>query len=170
MPAVARTNEQVLEFLRTNVYRDKDSDCLLWAGKYQDGTPMFSWHGSSLSVRRLLLRMQGRQINRGQFAYAGCGNMSCVNEAHIAVESSTSRTIRTYSLGRNQRGNVRGLSVARGIAEKRQPKLSLMKHSRELADMLASGRPVREIAEHYNCTTTHVYAQVKRWRRMGVAI
>lgn len=170
MPTAARTKDEMLDHLRTNVYRERGTDCLLWAGQFQDTTPMVTWCGSKLSVRRLLAKMSGKQVGRGQWAYATCGNPQCVAEKHVGIESSASRAARVYASGLNPRGVARGLAVARGIAANGNPKLSLIKHSAELRDMLTSGASTTEIARHFRCTPEHVSSRIKRWREMGVAI
>lgn len=62
---------------------EEEGDCLVWKGYYAHPTsPMVYDHGKMVSVRKLLLKLQGKKARRGYYS-AGCANGRCVKPAHI---------------------------------------------------------------------------------------
>lgn len=158
--------EAQLEYLRTNVYRVPESDCLLWAGPMRKTMPMIKFGTSNVSARKMLARLTGRDPKNGMLCYATCGEWRCMCEGHIGLQSAKARNRRVADLGLTSAGVQRSLEVAKAI--KHRAKLSMVRDRDTLRNLLVQGAPVREIAEHFGTTRANVYRTIDRWQARGV--
>lgn len=66
---------------------EEEGDCLVWKGYYAHPTsPMVYDHGKMVSVRKLLLHLQGEKVVCGYYS-AACENGRCVRLDHIAFRN-----------------------------------------------------------------------------------
>jgi hypothetical protein len=62
-------------------------ECIEWQGYFQNKVP-FVQHGERfLSVRRLILELNGTDVPADMYAKTSCGNPMCVNPSHIVLVS-----------------------------------------------------------------------------------
>lgn len=61
----------------------EEGDCRIWHGYVTSKTPQVDVDGKMMSVRRLIVRLQGRPENKGAFYGVKCGTYLCVCPEHI---------------------------------------------------------------------------------------
>lgn len=62
-------------------------ECIEWQGYFQNKVP-FTQHGERfMSVRRLILELNGTEVPENMYAKSSCGNPDCVNPNHIVLVS-----------------------------------------------------------------------------------
>lgn len=164
--SVARTREEMLDFLRTHVRRVPGSDCLLWAGvRDGHGNPRISWHYRNLSARRLLVELiHGCSLSPDVQVVYTCDEVACMNEEHLQATSRTAVAELARFRGRLHGGAAHALAQA--LAKARQgAKLPIHEHGRVL-QMRLEGLTFAEIGQRYGVTGPAVHAALARWTRI----
>lgn len=162
----ARTEAQMVSYLKENVRRVVGSDCLLWAGPfYKTGLPLASWKGSTGSARRLLYNLTRRNpadvLTGTMRVHATCGERTCMNPKHFAVLSQADLVRHTASRGRFPNGRLRSIkSFAAHAARARLP----VTERDNVRDMVLQGASLSRVAERYGVHKSAVSSAIRRWR------
>lgn len=148
-----------LESLYANTI--EEGECLLWNGYVGNKTPQVCHAGKMVSVRRLILTLEGKTLAPGDHAACGCGVETCI--AHIEHRTKTQHAVAMgKALGRNQ--ILRSSRMAQAARESRA-KLTI-EQAREIRCSDESG-PV--LASQYGVNKSLV-ARIRRneaWREFS---
>lgn len=62
----------------------EEGDCWMWQAGKSHGSPAFRFNGQVVLARRYILeQLQKKKLKPGFLAHMRCGNLECVNPAHI---------------------------------------------------------------------------------------
>lgn len=86
---------QTLESIIANT--EEVGECQEWKGYFCNGTPAVSHDGKMVTVRRLILALEGEPLPPTDFAVPKCRNERCVCRAHIVREHQKDRVRRLAS-------------------------------------------------------------------------
>lgn len=161
-----RTDAEMLDYLRTNVYRQKGSDCLLWAGfTDRHGNPRVHWKHRHFSARRLLLVLaRGAALHPRLLVTPTCHERLCMNEEHLKVV-----TKRTVSELARERGTLHGgtaHALAQAMSKARKGARLPITQREEVLRMRAQGMTFDQIGERYGVSGAGVHNALTRWSRI----
>lgn len=157
---MVQSNAEMLEFLRTHVY--KDGDCRLWAGAFtRNGYPKVQWNHRYYSARRLMLTLTGKHVC-GRVVLVTCGDNRCMAEAHM-------KTISRAEFNTRHLGKHGGASHSMAVAIGRAPRAKMpMTKAREVSGLRAQGMTYAQIGAVYGVTKSAVGHALQTWARAGV--
>lgn len=61
-------------------------ECREWRGSYQNNVPFVRHAGKTDSVRRIIMALQGKPLERGYVVATSCGNQRCIALEHLRVK------------------------------------------------------------------------------------
>lgn len=130
-------------------------NCWEWDGGTQSNNPVVYDGGKIRTVRRVMLRLAGKEIPTGQYATTKCGNARCINPAHITTSSA-----REIALAAADRGAYRSIKRRAQIAFVMRSKHAKINAS-IAREILMSDDKTQEIAARYGVGKTLV-SRIKR--------
>lgn len=143
---------QTIESLMANT--DEVGDCNEWKGYFCNGTPMVSHNGQMMSVRRLMLELQGEEVPTGTYAIPKCDNGRCVCSEHTVLETGKKRVKR---IGALSAGNPMRNAAVSATRRRLHAKLNI-EQAREIR---GSEDSYSVLAERFGVTKTMV-GHIKR--------
>lgn len=151
---------EAVEYIKTNGYLD--GDCVLWAGSLtKDGRPRFMWKRKYCSAQRVLLQYgHPEKFDPAKNVRVLCGNRTCVNAAHLMMESHSVILKKFY-----KEHPKFGLPIAIGKAK--NARFGIDK-ARQAVAMQAQGMNLKEIGDVFGVTRSCVCTCLKNWKRLGV--
>lgn len=155
------TPEQMRLWLLENVRID--GECRIWAGATTAGVPTVRWRGHTLSARRLLPKLMGKQIDPIEVVYPHCGNSLCMNPDHLRI-GTYKRMAEVYK-GMGKWASGPRMSIAVAKARVTRDKIGLANRG-AVEKMRAEGRTWAEIGAHFGVSASTAHQASKTWRRV----
>jgi hypothetical protein len=143
---------------------EEEGECFLWKGYSTNNTPMVHQDGKMVSVRRLLIDMEGREF-KGKYTGSSCGNPMCINPAHIVQRTVKAHITRMAKKSAEPEAKLRRINAM--LVWRRQNPLKLdMDRARLIRD---DERTPVEIALDFGISKSMV-CRIKRgeqWRDLS---
>jgi hypothetical protein len=160
--SVARSSDfshKLRRRLRSNIIRASETLCWLWRGSRQTGGyGQISIAGQRWLAHRAAWRAWRGEIPHGLNVLHICDNRRCINPKHLFLG-----TARDNYLDAVQKGRMRAVLDPRHTRKPRHNKLTDAQVS-EIRRWRAHRMPLRQIAERYGISITHVH-QIATYKR-----
>lgn len=145
-----------LKTIRDNCWIDEVTGCWEWRGGLSRGRagsrlPTTCCDGKTASVPRIVLRLLGKPLGKGQKAYRTCHNQLCVAPAHV-VGGAPKEVGAILAASNRLKGNP-AKAAKRAAVARAASKLT----TDDVIAIRASAEPVRVLAERYGVGRACVY-------------
>jgi hypothetical protein len=140
----------------------EEGDCLLWTGYVGNMVPQVSHGGNVVAVRRLMLKLLGKELRPGDHASTKCRNPLCVHPDHISHRNKQQHAA-AMSKSSNRNDFMRAAKVA---ASKRKNSKLTMEQAREIRMSQESG-PVLAARFGINKEWVNRIKRGDAWREYG---
>lgn len=165
MPSKSFTDDELLDYLRTNVRRD--GECMIWAGCVNErGYPILKHRYRQVLARRTLAKLSGLDIDR-KLVWSTCDNIACMAPEHMRTGTRKQFWTHLERHGRVAATATRSLSNALSAAKRPGVRLSIA-NAADVYERIAAGESYRVIGDVYGVTRKAVQKCVTNWRRAGV--